>query len=280
MLRLELQSTQKKVTSLEMHLKIQQSAIEDLTKSNIELQTTKNQLQEELNDVVVSTSALVPLSHVETRDQAPRDQIINEKYSTDAKEEFVSISLESSDKYVPKENKNQISTINSAESIRVSSSASPSEEVEGLYYVTQLKRSIADTQKHISDLQIELESARHQLQEEKNAKVKSMESLESLKAFYERTNKLINSDNKESMLNFEYLKQCVFKLMISGDPTEKARIYPVLALILKFTPAETRRITEEVDVLMNSNKQIVDTGWLGGIVNSTASSISGMIFNG
>ena len=45
-------------------------------------------------------------------------------------------------------------------------------------------------------------------------------------------------DGPDSATNMEYLKNCVFKFMCSVDFSERRRLYPVIATILKLTSQE------------------------------------------
>lgn len=64
--------------------------------------------------------------------------------------------------------------------------------------------------------------------------------VEELLAYLERTKQL--REGPDSAINMEYLKNCVFKFMSSTDLSEKRRLYPVIATILKLTSQEMRDI--------------------------------------
>ena len=64
--------------------------------------------------------------------------------------------------------------------------------------------------------------------------------VEELLAYLERTKQL--REGPDSAINMEYLKNCVFKFMSSSDLSEKRRLYPVIATILKLTGQEMKAI--------------------------------------
>lgn len=64
--------------------------------------------------------------------------------------------------------------------------------------------------------------------------------VEELLAYLERTKQL--REGPDSAINMEYLKNCVFKFMSSSDLSEKRRLYPVIATILKLTSQEMRDV--------------------------------------
>ncbi len=74
---------------------------------------------------------------------------------------------------------------------------------------------------------------------------KVVRQLEELTAFHERTKKLLNSP--ESAVNIEYLKKCVYRLMVTKELSEKKRLYPVISVILKFTPQETVNVNRSIE---------------------------------
>jgi hypothetical protein len=69
--------------------------------------------------------------------------------------------------------------------------------------------------------------------------------LDELNAFHERTKKLLNSP--ESALNIEYLKRCVYRLMVTKELSERRSLYPVISVILKFTPEEAASVTQAME---------------------------------
>jgi UDP-N-acetylenolpyruvoylglucosamine reductase len=69
--------------------------------------------------------------------------------------------------------------------------------------------------------------------------------LEELNAFHERTKKLLNSP--ESALNIEYLKRCVYRLMVTKELSERRSLYPVISVILKFTPQEAANVSQTME---------------------------------
>lgn len=101
---------------------------------------------------------------------------------------------------------------------------------------------------------------------------KVIRQLDELNAFHERTKKLLNSP--ESAINIEYLKKCVYRLMVTKELSEKSRLYPVISMILKFTPDETRRVTESIE------EQVAGAGLVGSVVDTTWVNSIGSFFGG
>ena len=66
--------------------------------------------------------------------------------------------------------------------------------------------------------------------------------VEELIAYLDRSKQL--QQGPDSAVNMEYLKNCVYKFMSSSDHSEKRRLYPVIAMILKLTTQEMGAIEE------------------------------------
>ncbi len=47
---------------------------------------------------------------------------------------------------------------------------------------------------------------------------------------------------QERTINYEYLKNCIYKYMTSNSLSEKQRLYPVIGMILQFTSKELKQI--------------------------------------
>ena len=77
----------------------------------------------------------------------------------------------------------------------------------------------------------------------------------------ERSKKLQNGE--DSAINMEYLKKCVLHYMLSDSISDRLRLYPVIAMLLKFTSAELVRLKHcplHVDEVASS-LEIADTAW-------------------
>jgi hypothetical protein len=110
------------------------------------------------------------------------------------------------------------------------------------------------------------------LQQERDNKTKVVQQLDELNAFHERTRKLLNSP--ESAINIEYLKRCVYRLMVTKELTEKRSLYPVISVILKFTPQEAANVARSIeeDLAVASG----DGSWLR--ISELASNSIGSLF--
>lgn len=60
--------------------------------------------------------------------------------------------------------------------------------------------------------------------------------VDELVAFIERSRQ--HQSNQESIINFEYLKNCIFRFMSTSELSEKKRLSPVIATLLKLTSEE------------------------------------------
>jgi hypothetical protein len=80
-------------------------------------------------------------------------------------------------------------------------------------------------------------------------------------AFFDRTKKL--HEGPDSAINMEYLKNCIFKFMNTFEISEKKRLYPVIATILKFTNLEKKQIEDSLSTIENnaSNANTFDSFW-------------------
>lgn len=94
--------------------------------------------------------------------------------------------------------------------------------------------------------------------------------LDELAAFHERSKKLLNSEH--SSINIEYLKKCVYRLMITRELSEKSRLYPVIIALLNFTPQEKVSLQHVIDEMnaaisrgVSGTTTDVSSGWLQGI---------------
>jgi hypothetical protein len=65
--------------------------------------------------------------------------------------------------------------------------------------------------------------------------------VEELVAFIERSRQQ-QSNASESVINFEYLKNCITRFMSTSELSEKKRLSPVIATLLKLTADERAMI--------------------------------------
>ena len=76
-------------------------------------------------------------------------------------------------------------------------------------------------------------------------------------AYLERTKQL--HEGPDSAINMEYLKNCMFKFMSSSDLSERRRLYPVIATILKLTGQETKAIELAFQVSEDRDNEFQNT---------------------
>jgi cob(I)alamin adenosyltransferase len=81
--------------------------------------------------------------------------------------------------------------------------------------------------------------------------------VEELKAFLDRAKQL--HEGPDSATNMEYLKNCVFKFMSSVDASEKRRLYPVIATILKLTSQEMKQVEYAFNVSEQRENELQST---------------------
>jgi hypothetical protein len=81
--------------------------------------------------------------------------------------------------------------------------------------------------------------------------------LDKLTAFLDRSKQL--KDGPDSAINIEYLKNCVFKFMSSHRRSERMRLYPVIATILRLTPAEKQEIEAALKAQQSYVQQLQST---------------------
>lgn len=109
----------------------------------------------------------------------------------------------------------------------------------------QLRDTINRLHQELADRHNEIEELKSLLQQERDNKLKVTQKLDELNAFHERTKKLLNSP--ESAINIEYLKRCVYRLMVTKELTEKRSLYPVISVLLKFTPQEAASVAKSIE---------------------------------
>ncbi len=59
---------------------------------------------------------------------------------------------------------------------------------------------------------------------------------------HDGSEKSTSANLQERTINYEYLKNCIYKFMTSNSLSEKQRLYPVIGMILQFTSKELKQI--------------------------------------
>ena len=106
--------------------------------------------------------------------------------------------------------------------------------------------------------------------------------LDEVLAYFERAKKL-NPNDSDTATSMEYLKNCIFRFMASTDLSEKKRLYPVIATILKLTAAEKQKIeltmhqiertesSSDVTEVISSIGESIESWW--GSIGATTSAL-------
>ena len=103
--------------------------------------------------------------------------------------------------------------------------------------------------------------------------------VEELLAFLDRTKQL--REGPDSAMNMEYLKNCMLKFMSSSDLSEKRRLYPVIATILKLTAQEMRSIEVAFQVCEERENEFQNTiTSIGSFASSSIGSLWGSVLGG
>ena len=100
---------------------------------------------------------------------------------------------------------------------------------------------------------LEVESSFSELQLAKEEKKKLEIRIEELLAYLDRTKKLQEGD---SAVNMEYLKNCIYRFMSTNEVSEKKRLFPVIATILKLTSSEKKQINIALAVEENNIPEV------------------------
>lgn len=122
-----------------------------------------------------------------------------------------------------------------------------------LYYVNQLNSQIDELRHNLSLKGLEVESSLSELQLAKEEKKKLEIRIEELLAYLDRTKKLQEGD---SAVNMEYLKNCIYRFMSTNEVSEKKRLFPVIATILKLTSSEKKQINIALAVEENNIPEV------------------------
>lgn len=72
--------------------------------------------------------------------------------------------------------------------------------------------------------------------------------VEELLGYLDRTK---NTQEADSAINMEYLKTCVYRFMASTELSERRRLYPVIATILKLTSLEKAAVEAALQAAQN-----------------------------
>jgi len=142
------------------------------------------------------------------------------------------------------------------------------------FFVNELKKELHRLRQEVASCHMVAEDLRRNSTVAEEERVKAVQDYNELKAFHERTKRLLSSP--DSATNIEYLKKCVFRLMVTKEVSERSRLYPVISMLLKFTPAETREVTSAIqdEVAASDYTLGSSASWL------TASSTLGGLFGG
>ena len=144
------------------------------------------------------------------------------------------------------------------------------------FLVSEMRRELHRLRKELSDSHILVEELKRNSCAIEETRVQAIRDYNELKAFHERTKKLLSSP--ESAINIEYLKKCVYRLMITKEVSERSRLYPVISMILKFTPDETREVNKVIQEEVSSSSTLIPG--VNPSVWQSASSTLGGLFGG
>lgn len=108
-------------------------------------------------------------------------------------------------------------------------------------FIKQLQYQSNILKKELVQRGIDLEATRQELQYEKDENKNLHHRIDDLISYIDRI-KHLHDGSPDSNINMEYLKNCVYKYMISIELSEKKRLYPVIATILKLTNHEISMI--------------------------------------
>jgi hypothetical protein len=136
----------------------------------------------------------------------------------------------------------------------------------------QLQSQLEKLKRELSQRGIDVEASRQELQYEKEEKKKLKNRVEELMAFLERSKQL--HEGPDSAVNTEYLKNCILKFMESENLSEKQRLFPVIATILKLTSQEKDRVSH---ALHTQHVSAADKDMISpfGVIGSVAESFWG-----
>ena len=146
------------------------------------------------------------------------------------------------------------------------------------FYVNELKRELHLLRQELSRCHAEQDELLRSSSAAEEARLKAVHEFNELKAFHERTKKL--SSSPDSAINIEYLKKCVYRLMVTKEDSERSRLYPVISTLLKFTPAEVRKVNAAIEDDLSSSSLLGIRGGPSSGMWSSASSALGDFFSG
>ena len=132
-----------------------------------------------------------------------------------------------------------------AESHHHNPNSSPSTTDPQLFLVNELYSKLDELRKQVGATEqsnVELQS---ELVIEKEISRSLQVRAEELTAILDRNRQL--RDDPDSQVNTEYLKNCIFKYMITTDPIDKLRLSNVVCAVLKLTDKEKAAVKEVLD---------------------------------
>eukprot|EP00981_Chlorochromonas_danica_P006329 scaffold1365_cov163-Ochromonas_danica.AAC.19 len=137
---------------------------------------------------------------------------------------------------------------------------------ERFMLVDELQQQLSLLKKELALRAVDLETLHQQILFEREEKGKLKQEKEEILAFVERLKKVHNPS--ESIVNGEYLKNCVFKFMSSTESSERKRLYPVIGTILNFTPRERSAVEEAMVRWESEDSALTELGssiesWFG-----------------
>jgi hypothetical protein len=146
------------------------------------------------------------------------------------------------------------------------------------FFVNELKRELHRLRQELSSYHMAAEEQRRSATAAEDARAQAVQDYNELKAFHERTKKLLSSP--DSAMNIEYLKKCVYRLMVTKELSERSRLYPVISMLLKFTPIETREVTAAIEEEVKSSEYLIGNIGVSPATWLSASSTLGGLFGG
>jgi len=110
-----------------------------------------------------------------------------------------------------------------------------------LFYAQSLKAQVEEVRQQLSSRGLELEELKRALQLEKASRVELSFQREELLCFIDRSKQ---ASGEDSSVNMEYLKNCIMRYMGTFELSEKKRLFPVIATVMKLTKAERDAIED------------------------------------
>ena len=154
------------------------------------------------------------------------------------------------------------------------------QQEQDCFLVQELKRELHQLRQELSNSHMAVDDMRRDSCAAMEARSRAERDYHDLQAFHERTKKLLNSP--DSAMNIEYLKKCVYRLMVTKEISERSRLYPVISMLLKFTPEETREVTGTIqeEVAAAGSLMAGVSGGGPGVWLSASSALGGLFGGG